>query len=179
MVTRTIVQNGSKGVATITNATTGAFTYTATAGATGTDTFTFKANDGSLDSNEATVTGTITPPCATDISASVAITISAAPKLNRKTGRYTQALTLKNNAGATSGPVSLVLDGLSTNATLFNATGTTACAAPSGRPYLNVNVGSDGVFNSREKATVILEFNNPSGQAVTYTPRVLAGAGTN
>jgi len=177
-VTYVLVTNGTKGTGTITDAATGAYTYTATAGSSGTDTFTFKANDGGLDSNVATETVTITPPCATDISASVAVTISAAPKLNRKTGRYTQNVTLKNNDGATAGPVSLVLDGLSANATLFNATGTTACAALSGRPYINVNVGSDAVFSSRERATVTLDFSNPSGQPVTYTARVLAGAGT-
>ena len=32
------------------------------------------------------------------------------PKLNRKTGRYTQAVTLKNNNGSTTGLVSLVID---------------------------------------------------------------------
>ena len=57
----TVVANGTRGSAAITDAATGAFTYTPNADATGTDTFTFKANDGSLDSNVATVTVTITP----------------------------------------------------------------------------------------------------------------------
>jgi len=35
-----------------------------------------------------------------------------APKLNKKTGRYTATVTLKNNDGATPGPISLFLDGL-------------------------------------------------------------------
>ena len=43
----------------ITNAATGAFTYTPSANANGTDTFTFRASDASLDSNVATVTITI------------------------------------------------------------------------------------------------------------------------
>src|SRR5205814_3306621 len=55
-----IVTNGTKGTATITNATTGAFTYTPLPNVNGADTFTFKANDGLLDSNVATVTLTIT-----------------------------------------------------------------------------------------------------------------------
>ena len=54
--------NGSKGVARITDATTGAFTYTPNAGATGSDSFTFKASDGQLDSNTATITVTIGNP---------------------------------------------------------------------------------------------------------------------
>ena len=177
-LTYVIATNGAKGVATITNAGTGAYTYAANAGSSGTDTFTFKANDGSLDSNLATVTVTIHPGCATDITGSVAVTISGAPKLNKKTGRYTQTVTLKNSDGVVAGPVSLVLDSLGSNATLFNATGTTACAAPPGRPYIDVAVGIDAVFSPRERTTVTLQFTNPSGQTVTYTPRVLAGTGS-
>ena len=45
-LTYSIVANGTKGTAAITNAATGAFTYTPNANANGTDTFTFKANDG-------------------------------------------------------------------------------------------------------------------------------------
>ena len=63
-----LVSNGTKGTATITNAATGAFSYSANAGTSGTDTVTFRANDGALDSNIATVTVTITagnqPPMA-------------------------------------------------------------------------------------------------------------------
>ena len=76
--TFTIVSNGTKGTATITNVATGAYSYTAGADASGSDTFTFRANDGSLDSNVATITVTITagsspnrPP--------VAVTAGAAP----------------------------------------------------------------------------------------------------
>jgi trimeric autotransporter adhesin len=57
-----IVTNGSKGVARIVDAATGAFTYTPNAGATGTDSFSFKASDGALESNVATVTVTIGNP---------------------------------------------------------------------------------------------------------------------
>ncbi|MCK5339783.1 MAG: tandem-95 repeat protein, partial [Desulfobulbaceae bacterium] len=54
-----IVENGLIGAATITNAATGAFSFTPDANAFGTDSFTFKVNDGTLDSNTATVTVTI------------------------------------------------------------------------------------------------------------------------
>ncbi|WP_160500710.1 Ig-like domain-containing protein, partial [Paenibacillus dendrobii] len=50
----------TKGVAVITNAATGAYTYTPNPNATGSDSFTFVANDGSLDSNVATINVTIT-----------------------------------------------------------------------------------------------------------------------
>ena len=58
-LTYSIVANGSKGTAVVTNASTGAYTYTPNAGATGADSFTFKANDGTVDSNTATVNVTI------------------------------------------------------------------------------------------------------------------------
>src|SRR6185436_567985 len=59
-LTYAIVTNGTKGTATITNAATGAFTYAPAVNATGTDIITFKAHDGALDSNVASVTITIT-----------------------------------------------------------------------------------------------------------------------
>ncbi|WP_139995219.1 cohesin domain-containing protein [Paenibacillus paridis] len=55
-LTYSIVANGTKGAAAVTNAATGAFTYTPSQGASGTDTFTFKINNGAKDSNVATVT---------------------------------------------------------------------------------------------------------------------------
>lgn len=55
-LTYSIVANGQKGTATITNAVYGTFRYTPNPGASGTDTFTFKVNDGRTDSNVATAT---------------------------------------------------------------------------------------------------------------------------
>lgn len=50
-----IVENGKKGTAVITNASTGAYRYSPNAGETGTDRFTFKVHDGLVDSDIATV----------------------------------------------------------------------------------------------------------------------------
>ncbi|MBF0117019.1 MAG: putative Ig domain-containing protein [Magnetococcales bacterium] len=58
-LTYQIIDNGSKGTATITNQATGAFSYTPNSGSTGTDTFTFRVNDGADDSSVATVNITI------------------------------------------------------------------------------------------------------------------------
>ncbi len=52
-----LVSNASHGNATVNS--DGSFTYTPTTGYTGTDSFTFKANDGALNSNTATVTLTV------------------------------------------------------------------------------------------------------------------------
>ena len=59
-MTYRIVSQGSLGTASLTNATTGAFTYTPNSGATGTDSLTFKADDGQAESNIATMTVTVT-----------------------------------------------------------------------------------------------------------------------
>jgi hypothetical protein len=60
-LTFALVNNGVKGTAIVTNPATGAYTYTSNGGVSGTDTFTFRASDGSAFSNVATVTITISP----------------------------------------------------------------------------------------------------------------------
>jgi VCBS repeat-containing protein len=87
-LTFSIVTPASNGTAVITNATTGAYTYTPNAGYDGGDSFTFKANDGTVDSNTATITITVVPhpaPAVTDIT----------PNTHENTGR----LTVTNLAG--------------------------------------------------------------------------------
>ncbi|MGC5327205.1 Ig-like domain-containing protein [Brevibacillus sp. SYSU BS000544] len=58
-LTYSIVDNGSHGTAKLTDAEKGAFTYTPDKDFIGTDSFTFKANDGKHDSNIATVSVTV------------------------------------------------------------------------------------------------------------------------
>lgn len=60
-LTFSVVSNGERGSVRITNATTGAFVYTPKRNANGTDSFTFKADDGYAESNIATVIVTINP----------------------------------------------------------------------------------------------------------------------
>ena len=63
-----VVDNGNKGVAMVTDQSTGEFIYTPNENANGVDAFTFNVNDNQSDSNTATVTVTITasndPPVA-------------------------------------------------------------------------------------------------------------------
>lgn len=54
-LTYTIVSQASHGSAVLTHATSGAFTYTPVSNYSGSDSFTFKANDGFVDSNTATI----------------------------------------------------------------------------------------------------------------------------
>lgn len=69
-LTYSIVANGALGQADVTDVATGAYTYTPNQDAIGTDSFTFKVNDGSVDSNIATITVTISDPPPPTIQAS-------------------------------------------------------------------------------------------------------------
>ena len=64
-----VLVSGPTDAASFTLNADGSFSYQATAGASGSDSFTYKANDGSADSNVATVTITLnTPPVAQNVS---------------------------------------------------------------------------------------------------------------
>ncbi|MGO4270507.1 Ig-like domain-containing protein, partial [Paenibacillus sp. TAF58] len=68
-LTYSIVSNGILGTAVVTNPSTGAFTYTPSPGAFGTDTFVFIVNDGYENSDVSTMTVRlldVTPPMTTD-----------------------------------------------------------------------------------------------------------------
>jgi hypothetical protein len=100
-------------------------------------------------------------------------------RLNRTTQRYVQTLTVRNaSAQPITGPVSIVFDQLSFNASLFATTGATAIVAPLGSPYVILNVGSDGILSPGETVTYNLEFTNATNGPVTYNTRVLAGPGS-
>jgi hypothetical protein len=100
-------------------------------------------------------------------------------RYNRATGRFVQWVTVKNGTQASfAAPLSLVLDGLSANATLYLASGTTASLAPLGSPYIDLNLGAGGSLGPGQSVTATLEFTNPSYQGIAYTPRVVAGPGT-
>jgi hypothetical protein len=116
------------------------------------------------------------PSCSADVTPQIALTLGGF-RQNLATGRWQQTVTVRN-AGASSinAPVALALENLSANATLYNATGRTQCAAPLGRPYVLVNTGADSILSSAETISIALEFTNTTpGQAITYTPRIVAG----
>jgi hypothetical protein len=122
------------------------------------------------------IVGTV-PLCATNVTNQVGVARGSF-RFNRSTRRYVQTVTLNNVSDCPiQGPMSLVLDNLSSNAALFNATGYTNCVPPLDSPYINVNVGSDNVLSPGESVTVVLDFQNPSNRGITYNTRVLAGPG--
>jgi hypothetical protein len=77
------VTDPAKGTLSAINDASGAVTYTPNSGATGSDTFTFKANDGTADSNTATVTLTIAdPPNQAPACQDVSVTVPAGETTN-------------------------------------------------------------------------------------------------
>jgi aryl-phospho-beta-D-glucosidase BglC (GH1 family) len=70
------------------------------------------------------------------------------------------------------GPIYLMLDGMSTNTTVLNATGVTGSVVSGGTPYILVT--SEALLPG-EKVKALVDFSapNPSG-AITYTPKVLS-----
>ena len=95
-------------------------------------------------------------------------------KWDKKTQIVTERLSIRNISSAPAyAPLWLVLDNLSSNATLLNADGTTAVLAPLGDPYVSVPLGGDGILRPWESKSVELEFADPTAAAVTFDTRVL------
>jgi hypothetical protein len=114
--------------------------------------------------HEASTTVAGVPSCALDATNQFKITRSGF-RFNNATQRFVQTITLQQlTLSPIQLPLSLVLDNLGPNATLFNKTGFTSCAVPAGSPFINVTGTS-----------VVLEFTNPTNAGITYNTRVLQG----
>ena len=115
----------------------------------------------------------LTPNCATDVNSNVSATRSGI-SFSPVTQRFGQVITITNTSSATiTGPIKLVLDNLSSNAKLVNATGSTSCDAPIGSPYVQMNV----TLPPGHIVTTPVVFTDPTKAAITFDTRVLGGAG--
>jgi serine protease len=104
-LTFSVVTAPAHGTVTITNASTGAFTYTPASGYSGSDSFTFKANDGQVDSNTATESVTVNAAggCATGYT-SYTGNITQGSDVYEPNGTYYQTTVSGTNSGILSGP---------------------------------------------------------------------------
>ncbi len=94
------------------------------------------------------------------------------PDFDDGKGNYFQLLLLINKSRTTiTGPVALVLTGLPTGVTLTNASGTY-----NGSPYINI-VSANGSWSPGwwNFLFVTLQFSDPNGVPITYTPEIVQG----
>jgi hypothetical protein len=113
--------------------------------------------------------------CAANVSAQITIKRGGFA-YNAGTQQFVQTLTLTNSGtSAITAPIYVVFDGLGSNASLANGSGTTSCNPPTS-PY--ITAVTSGSLAAGQSATVQLQFANPSKAGITYNTRVLAGSGT-
>ncbi len=95
---------------------------------------------------------------------------------NRALNKFVQTLTVKNSGTtALTGPIHVVLTGLSAGTTLSNATGTTTTTAP-GSKFVTV---SNGNLAAGASVTFQLLFTPPTGgTSITYTSQAVTGVAT-
>jgi hypothetical protein len=111
--------------------------------------------------------------CAPDVTSQVGA-VQGKVIRDPSTGRFHQEVTLTNNGAPLTAPVSLLLDQLSPQVAVYGLRGTSTCSAPSGVPYVDLPA-SFGAAGSQVK--IRIEFIDSAHASVSWTPRVLAGAG--
>ena len=115
---------------------------------------------------------------AVDMTSNPNVQLTLGPIVHGNGGALSQTVMLKNN-GTTpllTTPLSFVLDGLSSNATLLNASGATTYLAPLDSPYQHFSLS--GPLPPGNRVSLTLQFlNSSSTAAITYTARLLDGPG--
>jgi hypothetical protein len=79
-----------------------------------------------------------------------------------------------NNIGAVPGPVDLILEDLPAGVRLETESRSTACYAPIGSPYVTA-LPKGSTLAPNTTLVVRLEFKDPSGSAISYTPLTVSG----
>jgi len=90
---------------------------------------------------------------------------------------YAQQVSLKNTSTvAKAGPLFFILEDLPASVTLVNRSGATACFAPIGSPYV-VPLPEGSLLAPNTSLEFWLEFSDPIGAAISYTPLTAGGLG--
>ena len=110
--------------------------------------------------------------CAADETSQVGL-VASAFYLSPNTGRYIQKIVITNNGSSVlSSPLSIVFDALPSNVSVFGINGTTLCGKV-GSPYISAAVA----LEPGTSTSIVAQFIDESGSPITYTDRVIAGAG--
>ncbi|TVX93463.1 Ig-like domain-containing protein [Paenibacillus agilis] len=144
-LTYSVITQPSQGAVTISNASTGQFIYTPYANVSGSDSFTFKVNDGSLDSAPATVNITINPVNDAPVAINGTLSaISGSPVNGTVTGSDVEGDSLRFIliTGASKGTIVLNAQGTFTYTPNSNATGTDSFTFRANDGMLNSAIGT-------------------------------------
>lgn len=175
-LTFSIVMNPTKGIVNVTDQTTGAYTYTPFPNVDGTDSFTFKVNDGHADSNIATVSVFITPVNDPPIAAG---TCSNTPQTQVLTGTLSATdvespnllmFALNADGSGGLGPVTTAKNGIVTitDATTGEFTYQPASSGSRGFDTFAYQVTDpDGATGSATQTVVVDEKIMPLGDSIT------------
>jgi hypothetical protein len=118
------------------------------------------------------VTGAAPPQPGTDLTPVVPVNLG---KSKRQGSRFQQTLTLVNRSGMDlTGPLTLLLSGLSRKLKVRGGAGGTVVRPPRGSPYV-VLMPPGGHFRPGQTLTVTLTFTVPAGQRPRFTAGVRAG----
>jgi len=124
----------------------GSFSYIPTSNYFGGDSFTYQANDGLGASSLATVNLVITNAATTGPQFGI---LQGPNVFNPQTGLFEQNVIITNTGDTTAAAVRLLVDGLRSSVSLYNASGTNA-----GRPYVQHNSPLD----PNQTVKLVLEF---------------------
>ncbi len=131
------------------------------------------SNRSGLESGPSNLVSYTTTPDLTEVTLDLAVSRSGF-SFNRLTRRFQQTLTITNLVGfPVAGPVVLVLEGLSSNATLVNRSGVSTFAGLVGAPCFELKLGSDGLLTPGETVSASLEFSNSNNLGINYIVHVL------
>ncbi|MGA2590436.1 MAG: hypothetical protein ABSH32_11005 [Bryobacteraceae bacterium] len=115
--------------------------------------------------------------CHAYVAAGVTISSSAIVYYPR-TMLYTQDVSLTNTSqtAAVDGPLYLILEDLPAGVSIANESRPTSCYAPIGSPYL-VAIPEGSSLAPNTSVIVRLQFRDPSGVAISYTPLAVVSGG--
>lgn len=120
----------------------------------------------------------LVPACATDAGDSVAV-VRSGYAFNFTTKLFSQKLTLTNTSQVTLfGPISLALDNLSGNASMYLSSGTTLCTFPQNSSYVDTRINTSVAgLAPGASVSLVLQFVNPTKSRISYSTRVLTTSG--
>jgi hypothetical protein len=120
-------------------------------------------------------------PTVNDVSDRIRIVSKSGFFYDSTNKRMTQQVIVENIGNTTmNGPISLVLENLSSGVSLHLKDGDTYYFAPRNgpyNPYVNINIGSDNVLRPGERGKVLVEFDVPRLQYIQYQTRIIGGIG--